>query len=354
MKNKNLKNSLYIIAGLMFLGAVIFKLKTNKQITVNKQYLNDKSSPIHVVVDTIQLSSSLSSNKFIGSFEAKQETKLGAEFPSTVVEIFVEMGTIVKQGSPLIQLDNSSIKIQLEALEIQIDGLKKDVERYSTLTQQDAIKTITLEKAKIGLEAALNQKNNLLNQLSKTTIKAPFSGVITASFCSVGTFAAPGMPLLQISDLSTLNFVIQVSENDILKFKTNSKFPIQIPSIHQSNVLGIVKMVGSKTNFGNSFPVYLELKNSSDFAIKAGMFGEIQISELNDSPGIWIDHSALIKRSKSPTVYLIKNNKAIIQSIEIAQPMGNKIRVQSGLKPKDVIIKTGTSLLFENASVVCH
>jgi membrane fusion protein (multidrug efflux system) len=44
----------------------------------------------------------------------------------------------------------------------------------------------------------------LQEQINKTTIKAPFDGVVTAKLTEEGAFAAPGVPLLQITDIRTL------------------------------------------------------------------------------------------------------------------------------------------------------
>ena len=114
------------------------------------------------------------------------------------------MGSYVHQGQAIIQLDNSLLKLQLQTVDVQIEGLQDDVKRYTILTQADAVQGIQLEKAKFGLKSALVQKSTVQEQINKTTIRAPFSGVVTAKLSEVGAFAAPGVPLLQITDISIL------------------------------------------------------------------------------------------------------------------------------------------------------
>ena len=93
-------------------------------------------------------------------------------------------------------MDNSLLKLQLQTVEVQIEGLQDDVNRYTILTEADAVQGVQLEKAKLGLKSAKVQKATLQEQINKTTIKAPFSGVVTAKLSEIGAFAAPGVPLL--------------------------------------------------------------------------------------------------------------------------------------------------------------
>ena len=123
---------------------------------------------------------------------------------------------MVNKGQTLIQLDNSLLKLQLQTIEVQIEGLEADVNRYTILAKADAIQGVQLEKAELGLKSAKVQKATLLEQISKTTIRAPFSGVVTAKLSEEGAFAAPGVPLLQITDITTLKFTVNVPEKDSL------------------------------------------------------------------------------------------------------------------------------------------
>ena len=121
----------------------------------------------------------------------------------------------------LILLDNSILKLQLQTIEVQIEGLEADVNRYTILAKADVIQGVQLEKAELGLKSAKVQKATLLEQINKTTIKAPFNGVVTAKLSEVGAFAAPGIPLLQITDIKILKFTVNVPEKDLSQFKFN-------------------------------------------------------------------------------------------------------------------------------------
>jgi membrane fusion protein (multidrug efflux system) len=197
-------------------------LKTNKEITQSKVYQYDKEQAINVQVDTLQLENVNAEFSYSGTFEPNKETKISAELQGKINTILVDAGNVVSKGQTLIQLDNSLLKLQLQTIEVQIEGLEADVNRYTILAKSDAIQGVQLEKAELGLKSAKVQKATLLEQINKTTIKAPFNGVVTAKLSEEGAFAAPGVPLLQITDITTLKFTRKCSRK---RFK-----PVQIKS----------------------------------------------------------------------------------------------------------------------------
>jgi len=346
-----MKRFIWIIVGIAIVGLVVFKLASNKKITENKVYQFDKEKPISVNVDTIHLELLNEKWNFTGTFEPNKEVKLSAETQGKINSILVDVGDIVQQGQTLIQLDNSLLKLQLQTIEVQIEGLKDDVNRYTILTEADAVQGVQLEKAKLGLKAAKVQKATIQEQINKTTIKAPFSGVVTAKLSEIGAFAAPGVPLLQITDLNSLKFTVNVAENNLNQFKPSEQYTISADVFPAISLLGKITMIGSKANMGNSFPVQFQVENTKQLDIKAGMFGKVKISNSQTEKGFLIPSSAILNNEEKTQVYIIENGKAMLKTIEISQNIGNKTVVTEGLQEGDIIVTSGYINLFNGANI---
>ncbi len=347
----NWKKIIGIIALIAVIALVFFKLKNNKETTESKVYQYDKEKPITVSADTIRLQTIDDANTYIGTFEPNKETKISADIQGKINAVLVDVGSYVSKGQTLIQLDNSLLKLQLQTVEVQIEGLEDDVKRYTILTEADAVQGVQLEKAKLGLKAAKVQKATLLEQINKTTIKAPFYGVVTAKLNEEGGFAAPGIPLLQITDISTLRFTVNVPENDLVQFQNNQTYKISADVYPDISLSGKVIMTGSKANLGNSFPVQFQVANTKNLTIKSGMFGKVSLSETKQEQGILIPTSAIIEENEIVKVYLIKNGKAVMQAITTSKTIGNKTLVSSGLNENDIIVTNGFINLFDNANI---
>lgn len=348
------KKIIWIAAGIGLTALVIFKLSGNKKVTENKVYQYDKEKPISVQVDTIHLKTINEASSYTGTFEPNKETKISAETQGKINIVLVDVGSYVSKGQTIIQLDNSLLRLQLQSVEVQIEGLQDDVNRYKILAQAGAVEGIQLEKAQLGLKSAKVQKASLQEQIAKTRIKAPFNGVVTAKLNEVGGFAAPGVPLLQITDIAILKFTINVPETDLRQFQPNKQYLISADTYSDNFLPGKVTMIGSKANPGNSFPIQFQVANTKKLDIKSGMFGKVQINEISKEQGIIVPSSAIFGSNEKTQVYLIKHGKAVLQDITVSKKMQDKSVVSGGLNAGDVIVTNGFINLFDEANVVIN
>lgn len=347
----NWKRIIGIVVTLGLIILVAVKLLSNKKITEKRVYQYDKKEAIHVETETIKIQNISSEQFFPGTFEAEKESKLSAETQGKINTILVDAGDYVKKGQSLIQLDNALLQLQLKSVEVQIEGLEADVRRYTALAEADAVQGIQLEKASLGLKGAQVQRSTIIEQINKTTVKAPFSGIITAKMTEEGAFAAPGMPLLQISALDQLKFSINVSESDLNRFQSGKTYEVRPDAYPDLRLSGVTSLVGSKANVGSSFPVQFVIKNTPDHKIKAGMFGKVTIHSNSSERGLIIPSSSLTGSAEKPQVYLVKNGVAYLTDITVSSRFKNKVVVASGISEGDVIVSGGLINLFDKANV---
>ena len=350
-KSSRLKKAFYFIVLMSLIAVVIIKLKNNKEITKTNVYKFDNEQVIPVRANRLRLEDVNDEFYYSGTFESNKETKVSAETQGKINGVLVDVGSNVSKGQSLIQLDNSLLKLQLQTIDLQIDGLESDVNRYTILAKADAIQGIQLEKSILGLKSAKIQRATLIEQINKTTIKSPFNGVITAKLSDEGAFAAPGVPLLQITDIANLKFTVNVPEKELSQFKLNKNYVITVDAFSNIICKGKAIMIGSKANMGSSFPVQFLVNNTNDLKIKSGMFGKVNLKNETQEKAIIVNSSSIIGSDNQPQVYLIRNGKAILKNITISKKIQNNVIVSSGLNEGDVIVTKGFINLFDGANV---
>ena len=382
----NWKKIIGIVAGFAIVALVVLKLKNNKEVTQSKVYQYDKEKAIHVQADTLQNEYVNAEFSYSGTFEPNKETKISAELQGKINIIFVDAGAYVHKGQKLIQLDNTLLRhqlnlidvqiqnaktesnVQLQANQIQLNAVQLDVERYKVLAQADAIQGVQLEKAEQQLETAKNQRiallqqanlksaeaqrKSIVEQINKTIIYSPFNGVVTAKLAEIGSFAAPSIPILQISDIQNLKFTVNIPETELRQFQLNKSYSISSDAYPEISLIGKATMMGSKANMGSSFPVQFSVNNTSDLKIKSGMFGKLNMKNVNQEKSIIIPTSAIVGSANQPQVYLVKNGKSSLQNITILKKIQNKAVVLSGLNDSDVIVTNGFINLFDGANII--
>lgn len=336
---------------IIILAAFVSRINNNKQLATDKVYHHDANQAVLVETETINLGYLNLESAYIGTFEANKESKISAEVAAKINSVFVDLGSSVAAGQSLIALDHSLLSLQVQKIDLEIKALQDDVNRFTALVQADAIQGIQLEKAQTALNTAKVQRATLTEQIAKSTIKASFPGVITAKLSEAGSFAAPGMPLLELTDISRVKLTIWVAENDLKHFDSERSYPIQVDAYPDLAIEASVSMIGSKSNQGNSFPVQFKLKNTPDLKIKAGMFGRVLLNTPQQIQGISIPTSAIQTDDGQHKVYVVKNGKAHLQKVEIGNTLGNRTQILSGLNEKDVLIIKGFINLVDGVTV---
>ena len=277
----------YLIPALILLGvfaAMALKLRSNKQIAQERVYHFDESELVSFQSDLAAAESPgavYGGLGLTGTFEPNKESRVSADIQGKINRVLVEAGSVVSRGQTLVQLDDALLQLQLQSVEVQIEGLEADVKRYSVLAKADAVQGVQLEKAELGLQSARIQRATIQEQINKTTITAPFGGIVVDKLNEEGGFAAPGAPLVHLMDISRLKFTVLVPERDLTYFRTGRDYTIHADTYPERALVGKISMIGSKANAGNSFPVQFTVQNFQNYTLKAGMFGKVTIPTPN-------------------------------------------------------------------------
>lgn len=349
---KKIINILILIALLVLIG---LKLKGNKEIVKNRIYKYDKEKAIKVFTQKIALADVNASQEFTGTFEANKEVKVNADVQGKIVKYYVDEGTKVHKGQALVKLDASLLNIKLAQVNVQIETLEKDLARYQVLAAADAIPAVKLEKVQQGIKTAKENRRTIQTQISKTTIKAPFNGIITMKFQEIGAFAAPGVPLVLLTDIGDLKFTINVPEHNLDIFKKGKIYTIKADNFPDLDLKGKVIRVGSKGNMSNNYTIQFAIKNTKDKKLKSRMFGKVAVSgSKNGAKAIVIPAKAIVGSELEPQLYVVKNGKAVLTKVTIGKRFANKAVITSGVKEGDTIVTSGFINLFDGANVVLN
>lgn len=180
-----------------------------------------------------------------GIIEAtKENVRVATSKPGVVTKVFVEVGSSVKQGDPLFQLDDreararlASVKGQLGVLQatlaaekVRLADLSDQLQRTTTLAkdrvapeEERVRRSFAVEQSKAqlatiqaNLQATQEQVNQAQTELEVLTVRAPREGVLLQINVREGEFAnvQPSEPLMIIGDVGTLQIRADVDERN--------------------------------------------------------------------------------------------------------------------------------------------
>ncbi|MBI2258707.1 MAG: efflux RND transporter periplasmic adaptor subunit [Flavobacteriia bacterium] len=348
------KNTLILFSIIaVLLVWILFTLFSNKKTSENRSFKKESNEQTFVSAWIVQQENQTENSVFIGAIESEKECKIAAETQGKIEKLHVDLGSKVKKGQELLKIEHSTLNIQLQAVEVQIEGIEADLKRAKILAKEEAIQQVQVEKNELALKSAKIQKANIEEQIQKAHIKAPFDGIISAKFTELGSFVNPSMPLLQLTDLQELKLSINVGEEELKHFKVGESYPYSIESISINGTDAKCVFISPKAGNGNQFNIQFRISNNKEQSIKAGMFVSIYKSKQKkkNSEEIFIPVSSIVPINNVQKIFIFKSGKAYSSEVKIDSYRGNKAKISSGLNINDTLITSGFSNLNEGKKV---
>lgn len=291
---------------------------------------------------------------FNGKVKENSLTMLSFRVGGPLVSVNVKEGDYVKEGEVIAKIDQRDYNIQLANAQAQFEQVKGEYERYKELYEKDKIPANTYEKIESGYKRAKAGYENALNQLHDTELKAPISGYIHQKLAENYATVGAGHPIVSIIDMSKLEIIINVPENQVLDIEKCQNYVV---SVKNANVFDLpVKLlsVNEKTGKDGLYEVKFILQNRDDLHIYPGMTAEVKIECKEEKNSILISSDAVLEKNNSTYVWLynpseqtVKLNEVVIASLK---PEG-ELEVIKGLSDGDQIIASGVHALFEGQKV---
>src|SRR3989475_8676434 len=147
-----------------------------------------------------------------GQIEAVQSIDLRPEVDGRIVEIVIREGQEVEQGTPLFKVDDAQLRAQVAQLEAQRDLAQQALARAKDLAQQNASSTADLEKAEAEMRSAQAQYDLQRIRLERTTVRAPFAGVVGQRYVSLGDYVTNSTKLASLHTVNPQRATFQVPE----------------------------------------------------------------------------------------------------------------------------------------------
>ncbi|MGD0903320.1 MAG: efflux RND transporter periplasmic adaptor subunit, partial [Terracidiphilus sp.] len=203
--------------------------------------------------------------------------------------------------------------------------------RYES-TQQQA------DAAKAVVQAARTAVSQAQLGVSDTTIRAPFTGWITARNVSVGSLVSGATVAFSMVETSTVKAMFAVPDTSLRSIHAGQQLTVTLDAIAEP-VNGTVTALSPEADpKSRVFTIEVSVPNASD-EVRPGMIGSIAIGGQKDSrPRLMVPLSAVVRLPESSTafaVFLVEQRNgasyAAAREITVGQTYGNSVEVTSGL-----------------------
>lgn len=346
------RNLVIIIITLAALAIIVFVLNKNKSKNeAETAIVAQQNEFVNVEVDTVKYAVINTAHKSNGVFAPLQELQMSAEQSGRVLKVFVKEGDRVSIGQPLALVKADQISVDLEKAKAAYQNAKTNYTRYSEAFKSGGVTKQDVDKAKLDLsnaEAALNQSKI---SYGDATIKAPINGIINLKTVEPGTVVSPGTSLFEIVNISSLKFKTSISESRIATIKQGDTININVSAIPDKTFQGVVSFIAPKADEALSFPVELEVTNTVNTMLKAGMYGSVNF-ETSSSKKLSINRKAFVGSMSSQQVFVLKpDNTVVLTKVVTGISTENSVEIVNGLSKGDIVVTNGQINLDDGTKV---
>lgn len=281
-----------------------------------------------------------------GAVEADRNITLFAESAGMIEKISVREGQTVREGQPLLNLDDDVIRNNIAEVQTSLDLATELFEKQERLWNQNIGSEVQFLEAKNRKESLETRLATLNSQLAMSNLKAPFSGVVDEIFGKEGEYAAPGMPLIRLVNMSQVYVSADVPESYINRVQVGTPATMYFRSIGDTVEASIIQ-VGQFINPDNrTFKVKVGIQGGAD-RYKPNMMASLRIRDYQaDSTVILPSHLVQQDQEGRSYVYVmtdIEEDLATVQRnyIRLGLSYEGITEVQSGLKADDLVVDKG-------------
>lgn len=279
------------------------------------------------------------------------------EYSGILKNVYVKEGDRVNKGQVLAKIDDGGLSSQVAQAQAQATLAKTTYERQKRLWEQNIGSEIQFLEAKTNFEATQKAAEQLQSQLAKTTVTAPFSGVIDNIISNQGEVVSPGQSqLFRIINLNNMYVEAAVPENYLPKIQKGTYVKVMISSVNKEYD-GKVTDVGSNINANNrTFRVKIAIPNP-DKLIRPNQIATILLNDYTAASAITIPESTIQKNAMGESlVYTLErktDSTGVAQKnvIETGYVYNNRMEVTKGLSPGEILIVEGSKSLRDGQEV---
>jgi membrane fusion protein, multidrug efflux system len=320
---------------------VVYKLRSNKkEFQDNVSFSQRKVDKIPVSVEKVTKGTLSENVVATGTLEAAQVLNLVSETQGKIIKIHKEKGDRVSVGDVIVKVDDEVIAANVLTAEANYAQIKKDIERFTHLAEENAITKHDLEQASIGLKKAKADLINAQKALSNTSIKAPISGYINSENLTIGQLLGGGTPVCEIVNNSKLKLNIKISEHEVYKIKKGQSVSVHLTVFPDKKFTGHITSIAEKADAAMKFNIEITLVNDVNAHLKSGLYAEAELPVKNEDKLI-INKNSIVGSMESPVIYVSQNGKAVKRQLVIGQSNDKQVEVLSGLSAGEDVIVSG-------------
>lgn len=330
------KNKLNIYLSFIALTAALIGCTT--EAADNSSQSSSQTNRLPVDVKVVKASTLIQEETVAGSILPNREVTIMSEVSRKITAVSFSDGSKVAKGQLLYKLDDSDVIARLKQVQAELSLAKLNETRLSQLLKNESVRQEEYDVAATKLKSLEASEEMLQVELSKTTIRAPFQGVIGITKVEIGSLVSPGMPLVVLQEQGNIKIEFTIPEKYLAHVTTGKKIQFSTTSDGKKFTARISATESGLDIQSRTITVHAVAANHKNI-LRPGMSARVHLSTVSEgATGITLPTESLIPSAQGYSVFTVKNGLAKITAVTVGNRSESEALITSGINDGDTVM----------------
>jgi membrane fusion protein (multidrug efflux system) len=251
----------------------------------------------------------------------------------------------------LVRIDDQELKAQVARAEADRDLARQALARTKDLLAQRASSTSDLERAEATARSSQAELDLLALRLERTTVRAPFAGVVGQRFVSLGDYVTNSSRLMTLQTVNPQRVAFTVPEKFASRLRRGQKVTFRVAALTGEEFIGTVDFVDPVVQLPARTILIKALVANPKRQLQAGMFAEARLATEVRPGAVIVPEDALVPMQGSVFVWAVVDGKAVRRAVGIGVRSPGFVEIRSGVEAGEQVVVGGQERLFDGAPV---
>jgi membrane fusion protein, multidrug efflux system len=285
-----------------------------------------------------------------GSLLPFEETQIRAEVGGRIVKLNINEGSVVAKGTLLVKLFDEDLQALLRKLEVQLKIKEKSEERSGELLKIQGISQQDYDLSALDVENLRADIQSTKIAISKTEIRAPYTGRVGLRSVSLGAFIGPSDVIAVLRQVEKLKLEFSIPEKYAKEISPNYTVTFVVDggaSSHNAKVIATENSVDQNTR---TLMVRAVVDEKHPELIP-GVFAKVNLQLGKNDKALMVPTQSVIPTARNKQVILVRNDSALYSVVETGIRDSVFVQITSGVKPGDTVVTTGLMAIRPNSKI---
>jgi membrane fusion protein (multidrug efflux system) len=310
-----------------------------------------KKAPIPVSVAAVETGAVSSYLTATANLVPDNEVKVLAESEGRVGRLTVDEGQYVAKGQIMASLIHEDAEIAASKARLKVENTRLVHDRGSRMVREGLISQESFDRMTMEHDVARQELAEAQHRISKTAVRAPFSGRVTLRTVEVGQHVRPGDELFTVADFEPLVAYIYMAEKDALGMKPGREARITLKANEDVRFKGRIRQISPVVDAATgTVKVTVEAVSPPDI-VRPGGFVTVDIVRETRSASLLLPREAVLRELRSAHVFVAKNGKAERRDVTLGLEEGSRIEITSGIAAGEKVVVAGQGSLKPGSEI---